>query len=218
MRNVLKKYKHAWVLLYFFLYMIWFFYLNQITLNKFHPIEIVLDESIPFLEIFIIPYYVWFAYVPMVIAYFFFTSKRDYYRCTAFLFIGMTICLIIYSIYPNGVHFRPDLDALGRDNFLIDMTKLIYNVDAGTNVCPSIHTYNAIGVWLALHKSERMKKHIWIRRGAFLLSVTICLSTVFVKQHSILDVYAAMVLAAFMYLIVYVANYKKLFYKKINNS
>ena len=106
------------------------------------------------------------------------------------------------------------MDALGRDNFLIDMTKLIYYVDAGTNVCPSIHTYNSIGVWLALHKSERMEKHIWLRRGAFLLSVTICLSTIFVKQHSILDVYVAMVLAAFMYFIVYVANYKNYFIRE----
>lgn len=211
MTKYIKKYKHAWVLSYFFIYLIWFFYLNQISASKFHPIEVALDASIPFLEVFIIPYYLWFPYVPIVIAYFFFTSKEEYYKCTAFLFIGMTICLITYSIYPNGVYFRPDLNSLGRDNILINLTKFIYKIDPGTNVCPSIHTYNSIGVWLALHKSEGMKKHVWIRRGSFLLSVSICLSTVFVKQHSIFDVYMAMLLAGIMYLIVYVPNYNKRF-------
>lgn len=213
MRDIIKKYKHAWVLLYFFIYLIWFFYLNQISADSFHPIEVPLDASIPFIEAFIIPYYIWFAYIPIVILYFFLNSKKEFYQCTAFLFIGMTICLIIYSVYPNGVYFRPDLDSLGRDNIFIKMTRLIYNVDPGTNVCPSIHSFNSIGVYIALHKSEKMKAHKWIRIGAFLLSVSICLSTVFVKQHSIFDVYMAILLAAVMYVIVYVPDYKKVWLK-----
>lgn len=214
MRKILSQYKHAWVLLYFFIYLIWFFYLNQITADSFHPIEVPLDASIPFIEAFIIPYYIWFAYIPIVILYFFFSSTKEFYQCTAFLFIGMTICLITYTIYPNGVYFRPDLDALGRDNIFIQMTRFIYKVDPGTNVCPSIHSFNSIGVYIALRKSEKMKSHKWILVGAFLLSVSICLSTVFIKQHSIFDVYMAILLAVIMYLLVYVIDYKRIFLKR----
>lgn len=210
MKKIFHQYKHAWVLLYFFIYLIWFFYLNQMTADSFHPIEVPLDASIPFIEAFIVPYYLWFPYIPLTIFYFFFTSKKEYYQCTAFLFIGMTICLIIYSIYPNGVYFRPDLDALGRDNLFISLTKIIYDIDPGTNVCPSIHSFNSIGAYIAIHKSEKLKKYHWVRILSFLLTVSICLSTVFIKQHSIFDVYMAMILAAVMYLLVYKVNYRNL--------
>lgn len=203
MKALLHKYKHAWVLLYFAIYLVWFFYLNRINIDRSYDVLVGLDEKIPFLEIFIIPYYLWFAYIPLVIGYFFFTSKSEFYRCTAYLFIGMTVCLIVYSIFPNGFYSRPDLDQLGRDNIFIEMTRFIYRVDTGSNACPSIHCFNSIGAWIALKKSERMKAHPHIVRGAFVLSFLICLSTMFVKQHSIVDVVMAFLLGAIMYGAVY---------------
>lgn len=209
-RELMHKYNHAWVLLYFFIYLIWFFYINQRGI-RLHGVESPLDAKIPFNEWFIIPYYLWFAYVPVTIAFFFFTSKKEFYQCTAFLFTGMTICLITYTVWPNAVFFRPDLDALGRDNWLIRLTAFIYKADTGANVCPSIHCFNSIGLFIAIAKSKKLKKHKIIQAGSFVLSVMICLSTLFVKQHSIIDVFWAFVLAAGMYLLVYVPEYERLF-------
>lgn len=213
MKKIIKQCNHAWILSYFLIYLVWFFYINQISADSFHAIESVLDSYIPFNEWFIIPYYLWFPYIPLTIAYFFFTSREEYYRVCMFLFIGMTVCLIVYSVYPNGIYFRPDLDQLGRDNFMIEMTRFIYQIDPGTNVCPSIHCFNSIGVAIAIVRCKRLNKKKWLVTGTIVLSTLICMSTVFVKQHSIIDFYYAVGLAFIMYVIAYVPKYDKLFAK-----
>lgn len=204
MKEFIKKYKHAWVLSYFIIYLVWFFVLGRLTVDEFYALHVPLDDAIPFLEIFIIPYYLWFPYIPLTIAYFFFRAeKKEYYQLTAYLFIGMTIALITYTIWPNGVYFRPELDALGRDNFLIDLTRIIYAADPGTNCCPSIHCFNSIGVCVGIFHCQSLKNKTWLKVSSVILSAFICLSTVFVKQHSVIDIFWAFVLAAVMYLIVY---------------
>lgn len=213
MKNLIKKYSHAWILSYFIIYLVWFFYINQKSLDSFRAVESIVDRYIPFNEWFIIPYYIWFPYVPLAIAYFFFTSREEFYRICMFLFIGMTICLVAYTIYPTGIYFRPNLDQLGRDNILIEMTRVIYTVDPGTNVCPSIHCFNAIGIAIAVLKCKRLQKYKVITIGSVVLSILICMSTVLVKQHSIIDIYFAIGLSVMMYVIAYVPKYSRLFHK-----
>lgn len=198
-----KQYRHGVILVYFFFYMIWFTYLERTVTTKFTPVHSKLDDYIPFMEIFIIPYLLWFIYIFITVAYFFFTSKEDFYRCCAFLFIGMTICLTIYTIWPNGHYLRVDLDTLGRSNIFTRMLSLIYGIDTATNVCPSIHVYNSIGAMIAIRKSVRLKDIKWLQVSVFILTVLISMSTVFLKQHSILDVFGAIALSLVMYPIAY---------------
>lgn len=218
MKEFLKRYRHAWVLGYFFIYVIWFFLLNQLTADSFAPLYHPLDDYIPFCEWFVIPYYLWFPYIPLTVFYFFFKAeKKEYYQLTAFLFIGMTIALITYTIWPNGVYFRPDLETLGRDNFLIRLVDIIYRADVGTNCCPSIHCFNSIGVCIGINKCVSLKKYRGIRIASVVLSVLICLSTMYIKQHSIIDVVWAFVLAGVMYLLVYTPFLARVFGKKKKN-
>ena len=55
MKYFLKKYSHAWVLLYFLIYMPWFAWLEKNVKTEFSVIHIDLDDKIPFWEIFAIP-------------------------------------------------------------------------------------------------------------------------------------------------------------------
>ncbi|MDD5935602.1 MAG: phosphatase PAP2 family protein [Clostridiales bacterium] len=213
MKEFFKKCSHAWILSYFLIYLIWFFIIGKMSAESFHAVEVSLDSLIPFNEWFIIPYFIWFPYIPLTIAYFFLTSREEYYRTCMFLFIGMTICLIAYTVYPTGIYFRPNLDSLGRNNFAIEMTRFIYSIDPGTNACPSIHCFNSIGVAIAVLKSKKLNKKKWLTTGVVLLSTSICMSTVFVKQHSIIDFFFAVALAILMYCIAYVPKYDKLFAK-----
>lgn len=208
LKELLYDYRHAWVLLYFFLYMAWFFYLEGAVTTTYTSIHIFLDDHIPFCEWFVIPYYLWFGYIFITVAYFFFTRQRkEFYQCTAFLFIGMSICLLIYTIWPNGQDLRPNLDSLGRDNVLIDIMRNLYTFDTPTNVCPSIHAYNSIGVTIAILKNKRLRKISWIKYGNVILTTLICLSTCFLKQHSSFDVIAAILLSVIMYVAVYLPNW-----------
>ncbi len=203
MKQFIKKYKHGWVLSYFFVYITWFFLLEQKVTTNYTPIHIWLDDYIPFNEWFVIPYYLWFLFIFVTVAYFFLTSKEDFYKITAFLFIGMTVCLIIYSIWPNGQNLRPDLSKLGRDNIFIRIVAALYSTDTSTNVCPSIHVFNSIGANIAIHRSEALKKYKWLRAASTLLTILISLSTMFLKQHSAFDAIAAIGLSVVMYFLVY---------------
>lgn len=210
MKNLLKQYQHAWVLLYILIYMPWFTWLERHVTTEFTLIHTKADDVIPFMEIFVIPYFLWFAYIFLTVTYFFLKDRKEFYHCTAFLFIGMTICLIIYTIFPNGHNLRPDLSSLGRDNIGIRLMSWLYNTDTCTNICPSIHAFNSIGACIAVFKSRSLKENKPLCAGTLVLTILICMSTVFLKQHSIFDVICACLLSLVMYVIVYVPDYERL--------
>ena len=216
MKTLLHKYKHAWVFLYAFIYFPWFCYLEKNVTNEFHIIHTALDEKIPFMELFVIPYLLWFGFITFTALYFFFTDQTGFYRMAAFMITGMTVFLIISTIYPNGQILRPT--EFARDNIFVDMVRHLYEGDTPTNIFPSIHAYNSIGVHLAVRNSERLKKNRLAQHGTFVLSVLIILSTMFLKQHSILDVIGAIVLAVPAYYLAYVWEPKGAHaYKKASN-
>ena len=212
MKSFFSKYKHAWILLYFFIYLPWFLYLEQRQGIPHHMIHVSIDDYIPFNEYFIIPYLLWFLYVGGAIAYFFFRSKEDYYRLCTFLFTGMTVCLFICTVFPNGVDFRPVVDP--DKNICSRLVTMIHAADTSTNVFPSIHVFNSIGVHVAVMHSELLKKHHAVRMGSFVLMVSICLSTVFLKQHSVLDGFGAMLLAYSLYALVYKNSHERVWEEK----
>lgn len=205
MKNLIYKYRHAWVLGYAFIYLPWFIYLEKTVTNHYHIMHIAIDDYIPFNEYFIVPYLLWFAYVMAAIGYFFFTNVKDYYKLCTMLFTGMTISLLICTVFPNGTDFRPVVDP--DKNLCSSIVAFLYSTDTCTNVFPSIHVYNSVCVHIAVSRSERLKKFPVIQAGSFLLMVSICLATVFLKQHSAFDGLGALVMAYVMYQFVYTGTY-----------
>lgn len=207
MKNFLKKYKHGWVFLYGLIYLPWFFYLEKHVTANFHIIHTELDEKIPFLEIFIIPYGLWFLFIAVTVGYFFFTDTKDFYKLSAFLCIGMTFFLIFSTVYPNGQILRPT--TFERDNIFVDLVKQLYRADTPTNIFPSLHVYNTIAACIAIMHSQRLKQHRWIQYASLILGGLIILSTMFLKQHSVIDVVGAGVMAIICYQLIYVAAFKR---------
>lgn len=203
----LHKYRHASWLLYMFIYFPWFLLLENLV-THYTPVHSILDDYIPFCEYFIVPYLLWFVYIVVAVLYFFFTDKKGYYYLCAHLFIGMTIFLIICTIWPNGQDLRPIY--FERDNIFVDMVRSIYNSDTNTNVFPSIHVYNSVVTHIAIAKSERLRKHKWILVASFILMVSICLATVLLKQHSCLDLFGGLILSALVYKLVYKTDHSYL--------
>ena len=201
MKQLIKKYGHIWILSYGILYLTWFAKLQANVGKPYHVIHTPLDDMIPFCEYFIVPYLMWFLYVAVAVAYFFFNNKDDYYRICTFLFTGMTISLLVCTLYPNGTNFRPHIDP-DQNIFCYLVTKL-WSIDPCINVFPSIHVYNSIGVHLAVTKSEKLSKSRPLVWSSGILMVLICLSTVFLKQHSVVDVVGSLMMASVISPIVY---------------
>lgn len=197
MKAFFKKYRHAWLIFtYLPIYFLWFVLLEQCVTGDYHIIQSSLDAYIPFHEVFIVPYLLWFPFIAVSVLYFIFRDKDEYYRLCGLLITGMTVFLIVSTLLPNGVALRPVLSELGRENIFLDLVATLHKADTSTNVCPSIHVYNSLAVCFAFFASSHLKgKHV-LKAGILILTVLICMSTVFLKQHSVIDVFWAFVLMA----------------------
>ncbi|CUX23474.1 phosphatase PAP2 family protein [Clostridium sp. C105KSO13] len=205
--GLIKKYKHAWVFGYILIYMPWFMYLEKHVTSNYHVIHIAIDDKIPFVEYFIVPYLLWFIFIAAIFLYFFFTDVEGFYKLAKLMFTGMTIFLIISTLIPNGVNLRPSY--FPRNNIFTNLVKALYLADTPTNVLPSLHVFNSISACIAIRDSEALQKHKFISWSAYALTVLIILATMFLKQHSVIDVMAGGLMAYTLYQFVYEANKKK---------
>ena len=113
-----------------------------------------IDDHIPFIKFFIIPYVVWYFYIGGAFVYFGLKCKEDFLKLTKFIFWGMSISYIIYIIWPSGQNLRP---VLMENDIFTKTIGLIYYIDPPVNVCPSIHVMDSIGVNLVVCNSELFK-------------------------------------------------------------
>lgn len=205
MKAFFQKYRHALVLLYGLIYMPWFMWLESRSNLPYHVIHVKLDDMIPFVEYFIVPYLLWFVYVAAVFVYLFFKKRREFYQYCIFLFTGMTLFLIVSTLYPNGHLLRPNTFA--RNNIFTFAVQILYQADTATNIFPSLHVYNSIAAHRAVANSETLAGNRLIRGGSFVLMVSIILATMFLKQHSVLDVISGILLGLVMEQLVYRTDY-----------
>lgn len=200
-KHFLIKNKHLFLTLYAFIYIPWFCYLEKTVTTDFHPIHMILDDYIPFCEYFVIPYYLWFAYIAIGIVFIALTDGKNCMKMGIILITGMTVFLFISTVYPNGQYLRPD--TFTRDNIFVHMVQKLYTTDTPTNLFPSIHVYNSLAIYFGIIHNRFSKDHKAVKIVCLILTISIILSTMFIKQHSVFDVLTAFVLAAFMYSLVY---------------
>ncbi len=158
--------KHIWLIaLYGIFYLIGFRILEKNITKGYHEIHMPLDDTIPFCEFFIIPYFFWFFYIAVTVIYFTFFQEevREYYQLMISLAIGMTLFLIISWLYPNGQNLRPVV--FERKNLFVDLVRHLYQIDTPTNILPSIHAYNSVVCYLAIDRCKALKKYKAVRQG-----------------------------------------------------
>ena len=158
-----------------------------------------LDNYIPFNELFIIPYWAWFVFLIGMIIYLGAFDVENFKRYMWFIIISYSVTITFYLIYPTCQNLRPEIT---RDNIFAVAVKGLYDFDTNTNVCPSIHVLGMVasflGGWYAKGMQSVGWKIFWI-----VSLILVCASTVFLKQHSIIDVIAALLLCVVTYYIVY---------------
>lgn len=187
---------HLWYQLYWVIYLVWFFTLDAAVQHPKYIIHSPLDDLIPFNEWFVFPYCSWFALLALVLAALWWRDTPSYDRLCLSMFSGMTVCLILYMIWPNGLHLRPDPASLGRDNPALWIMRLLWAADTSNNVCPSIHCQSTGCMALAMWYSSLAREHRWVRPVVVVWAGLICASTLFTKQHSVVDVVLGLGMAA----------------------
>lgn len=190
------EYRHLLLLIYWPVYGLTFWLLERGLTLTYHPVEVAFDAKIPFCEFFVFPYYFWFAFLFGIHVYTGLYDIPAFKKLMYFIMITYTVTTVIYLVYPTCQNLRPT--EFARDNFCVDIVKALYNFDTNTNVCPSLHV---IGSFAVLFTTWNCKKLRSFKFQAVLvpLTVLISISTVFLKQHSIVDIYAALALCAVAY-------------------
>ena len=103
------------------------------------------------------------------------------------LAICMTVSGAIYLLWPNGQDLRPDLS---QPRGLFEwMLAGLYDIDTNTNVLPSLHV-SCTAVAVACVWATPTIRRKWVLAAHTVLSLLVASSTVFVKQHAILDLFA----------------------------
>lgn len=170
---------------YFILY---FLTENFIPVENCHPVHIPLDDVIPFCEWFLIPYVFWYALIVISLGYFALYNVDSFKRLQTYIIITQIIAMACYIIYPTRQDLRPE--EFSDPNFLTWVLGIIYSFDTNTGVCPSLHVAYSIGI-ASVWTKEKGVSPLW--KGFVVFAVImICLSTMFIKQHSALDFFVAL--------------------------
>ena len=185
------EFRHLKLLIFWPIFGLFFTFVERFyNVGHYYSMHCPLDDMIPFCEWFLIPYLFWFVYLIGTIVMY-------------FIIITYSITMLIYLVFPTCQDLRPTQFA--RDNVLTQFVAWFYNFDTNTNVCPSIHVLGSVAAMLGLCDCRRLQNPK-LKLLFILLCVLICISTVFMKQHSVLDVLAALPLCVIAYPICYKAG------------
>lgn len=188
---------YALVLLYIPCYLSYFAWLEVAGAGKeVHLIHCALDDLIPTLPVFFVPYALWWGLFPAAILYFLAVERSDFLKLCFVMFAGYTVCLLVYTVFPNGLALRTPL--AGNDIFTKGVLWL-RNIDTPDNVCPSMHVSSTTAIDWTVRTSKRVPR--WVKNVVSVLSVLIVLSTMFLKQHSVIDVVLGAALSALLFLV-----------------
>ncbi len=199
-----EQYRHLLLLIYWPIFGIMFAFVERgyekylPALGKeFHFVHCALDDIIPFNEFFVIPYIFWFAYIVLAIVYTLLYDIDTYRKTMNFIMVTYTIAILCYFTYPTAQNLRPLM--FERDNIFTRFMTSFYAFDTNTNVCPSIHVFGSFASTFAFLHANGIKRGIKI--AAIIINILITLSTVFLKQHSVIDVIVAIPICAIAYVL-----------------
>ncbi|MBD0383796.1 phosphatase PAP2 family protein [Paenibacillus sedimenti] len=165
--------------------------------ERYYSLVTDLDRQIPFLKIFVVPYVSWYVFLLAGFMYLAYKDRQTYYKTLLQFIIGLLLCYGVYAVYQTHVP-RP---AIGGDDWMMRMVQWVYNNDQPFNCFPSTHvltSYLMMKAYLSTAHISRIYTSI-----VTLLSLLIIASTQFMKQHVLLDIIGAVLVAEG---VIYVVN------------
>lgn len=178
---------------------------NLIPRESCYVVHSPLDDLIPFCEYFIIPYVFWYGLIVVSLLYFLLYNVDSFKKLQTYIIITQVAAMAIYIIFPNRQDLRPT--EFPRENIFTEIISWLYAFDTSTNVCPSLHVAYSLGIASVWVKEKGISR--WWKAFVVVAVILICLSTAFIKQHSVVDAFAALPICAAAELILYRDYYNK---------
>lgn len=167
-----------------------------------------LDSKIPILPWFAFIYvgcYLFWAFNYMMVGR---VNKEHFYRFISNIFLGYIISGIIFCIFPTFI-VRPDLSeiqGLGKA-----VVAYVYNSDTPVNLFPSMHCQISWYCYLGVRKQKEIAKSY--QYFSLIMAILVCISTVVIRQHYVVDIFAGIAIAELSYFIARHTNYWKVIYR-----
>jgi len=182
------QYRHLLLLLGWVGYFLFYFLTeNLIPESACHPIWMPLDDLIPFMEIFLIPYVFWYLLIVFSLGWFLLYDVKSFKILQTYIIVTQVVATVVYIVYPSRQDLRPEI--FENDNFLTRCVGFLYSFDTNTGVCPSLHCAYSFGIASTWLKAKNT--WTWWKVFVVIAVALICASTCFIKQHSAVDFFAA---------------------------
>jgi membrane-associated phospholipid phosphatase len=135
----------------------------------------------------------WYVLIVVSLVYFAFYNVCGFKKFQIYIIITQISAMTAYILLPSRQDLRPEV--FPRENIFTDLVRILYTIDTNTGVCPSLH----VAYSFAMASVWTKEKSISILFRLFIVAsvILICLSTVFLKQHSAVDFFAAIPICLF---------------------
>lgn len=157
---------------------------------KHHLIALPIDEYIPFIPVFIIPYVVCYAHWVINFILSAHTGKERFCKFALAVMLSQIICGIVFLIMPTTIA-RPDVSMY--NGIVGVLLKFIYGMDTPVNLFPSMHCLISWFSWIAIRDCDNIPK--WYQVASLIFGIIVCISTVTIKQHFFIDIIGGVALA-----------------------
>jgi len=196
-----KTKKPLYFLLAFVLIWLAFYFALEFYTSKkisFISLDLPYENLIPQIPFFFIIYLL--AYPVALLPFILFNEKKILKRIlTAYLLITL-ISSVIYIFFPTEITRLP----LNLENFYDKLLFYFRKIDTNQNLFPSFHAGLVfLSTFICNLKYKKLGKIL------YLLSFIIVLSTLFIKQHYILDLIFGFLLASIIFRLVFKKTYKE---------
>ena len=188
----------------------WIFYFamyfiteNLIPAESCRPMHCALDDVIPFCEYFAVFYVGWYFYVFGMLLYYFIHDADCFRGLSKYIIVTQVVAMACYILWPSRQDLRPEV--FPRQNFLTAVMAFIYSFDTSTGVCPSLHVGYSMGILSVALKDRELPRGV--KAALVFVVFMICLAVCFVKQHSALDVLAALPMCLLAEIVTYGKDY-----------
>jgi len=209
MNYIYEKYHLKYLLLIALLYggKLILYELSNVINTNWHLIDMKIDGYVPFCKYFLIFYYTYYFYPPLLLYLMSYADKRKFYRLLIACAIACVIANICFALYQVKM-IRPEI--VGNDIFDIWL-KFTYSMDRrAVNCFPSVHALMGTAMVIGGYNTKKFSKKFKVL--SVVCGVGCIISTVFVKQHYVIDMVAGVILMLICYGIVLLID------KKINNK
>ena len=161
------------------------YFLVHAVVHEGFIVNTFLDEWVPFIDFFVVFYAAYFPFllVPVILYW----RDERYGKVMVCFLVVLVVSFGLYLAFPSQV-VKPEVSP---DTVFSAIVLEIHQTDPPVNVLPSLHVSLTLLAFLFIFTKSRTLG--WV---SLPVAVLIILSTVFIKQHVILDVAGGILLGA----------------------